>query len=267
MRIPNLLLALPGLLLVAGCAEPGTPPTYYGETPVHGRISAQAAADRSLESRIRSDLGRYGELGTVAPNVGVSARQGYVTLTGTVPAEKDRQMIDACVRNTAGVVTVNDQLQVGYSPTGATGQSTAVYAPATPPTVEVATPPPTPAYSEQRTVVATAPAAPAYTEIRPAGVYTETPATGFYSETGRSGLGLQVQASADTDRDLADRIANNVRADPVIPTLAPSVTVTVTGARAYVTGTVESGRQKHAVLEAVRRTPGVIDVVDRLRVR
>lgn len=262
MKISHFALALPGLLLVAGCAEPGTRTTYYGETPgVHGTISAQAAADRSLEARIRSDLNRYGDLAAATPNLGISARQGYVTLTGTVPAEKDRQMIEACVRNTPGVVTVNDQLQVGYAPTGSVGQSTAVYAPATPPTVEVTTPPPTPAYTEQRTVVTTTPApAPTYTEVAP-------PSGSIYTDSARSSVGLQVQATADADRELADRIASNVRSDPVIPTLAPSVTVTVTGGRAYVTGTVESGRQKRAVIDAVKHTPGVIEVVDRLHIR
>ncbi len=262
MKLSRFALALPGLLLVAGCAEPGTRPTYYSETPVQGTISAQAAADRSLEARIRSDLNRYGDLAAVAPNVGISARQGNVTLTGNVPAEKDRQMIEACVRNTPGVVTVNDQVQAGYAPTGAAGQSTAVYAPATPPTVEVTTPPPAPAYTEQRTVVTTTPI---YSE--PGTPVPPPPGTTVYTDGTRSGVGLQVQASADADRDLADRIANNVRSDPVIPTLAPNVTVTVTGGRAYVTGTVESGRQKHAIIESVKRTPGVIDVIDRLHVR
>jgi osmotically-inducible protein OsmY len=262
MKVSQLALALPGLLLVAGCAEPGTRSTYYSESPVSGPVSTQAAADRSLETRTRSDLNRSGDLSATTTDIGINARSGYVTLTGTVPAEKDRQMIGACVRNTPGVVSVNDQLQVGYAATDVVGQSAAVYAPAAPPAVEVTTPAPAPAYTEQKTVVTTT--TPSYTEpVRPA----PPPSGTVYTGGTTADIGLQAQASVDPDRDLADRIAENVRSDPVIPTLAPSVTITVTGGRAYVTGSVESGRQHRVVIDAVKRTPGVVDVVDRLQVR
>jgi len=62
-----------------------------------------------------------------------------VTLSGNVPSERERQMIEAMVKNTGGVTSVNDQLQVAYSPTGVYNQASAVYS-TPPPEVITATP-------------------------------------------------------------------------------------------------------------------------------
>src|ERR1051325_5979768 len=129
------------LLFAAGCAsnEPvattySTPGYGYSSTTHGGEVLSSRSyyddsADRALEASLRDQLNRYGELASVTPNLQIVARNGAVTLRGSVPNERDRQMIDTCIRNTSGVTSVSDQMQVSYAPTGTYGQSTTVYAP------------------------------------------------------------------------------------------------------------------------------------------
>jgi osmotically-inducible protein OsmY len=88
---------------------------------------SQIEADRALESSLRSQLDRYGDLASVAPGVQIYSQNGTVTLSGSVPSTRERDMIVSLVRNTGGVVAVNYQLQLGYPPTGAIGGPIRVY--------------------------------------------------------------------------------------------------------------------------------------------
>lgn len=133
-----LSLSALSLLAVTGCesSHPYTYTTHGGEV-----ISAPSRnpADVALETNLRADLNRFGPLSAVSPNVQIYSQNGTVTLTGTVPSERDRQMIDAMVRNSNGVVAVNDQMQVAYPPTGMEGTPPQVYA--SPSAPVVSTPP------------------------------------------------------------------------------------------------------------------------------
>ncbi len=120
MKIEVVAGLLASVLLMAGCAY-HRPPVVY-TTPGGQVISAapdpRTAADRALETSLRAELNRYGDLAAVNHDMLISANNGTVTLTGPVRSERDRQMIDSLVRNTPGVSSVNDQLQVTYPPTG-----------------------------------------------------------------------------------------------------------------------------------------------------
>jgi osmotically-inducible protein OsmY len=252
MRIATIPGLISTALVVAGCSTEPPARTYsYNEYP-NGEVVTttrynQEAANRSLEAGCRRELARYGDLATVAPNVQIVARGGVVTLSGYVPSERERQMIDACIKSTAGVVTVDDQLLVGYAPTGTYRQSsTTVYEP-----------PRTTVYEPAPTVAATATVAAAPSSS----VVVVTEPTPAYERR------VQVITVRDTDRDLAERIADSIRAETAFPPGDASVTVQVTGGRADVRGTVEHGSEKHKLLEAVRHTPGVVDVKDHVHVR
>jgi osmotically-inducible protein OsmY len=143
MRIISLLGSIFCLLLATGCASTdrrtayNSPPVYGGEVVssgpygttmiVPGRHRSQIELDRELEDNLRSQLNRYGDLATTTPNVQISAQSGTITLTGSVPSQREREMIVSLVRNQSGVVAVNDQLQVGYSPTGIVNGPARVY--------------------------------------------------------------------------------------------------------------------------------------------
>jgi osmotically-inducible protein OsmY len=100
---------------------------------------AQVEADRSLENSLRAQLNHYGDLAAVSPGIQIYAQSGTVTLTGAVPSPRERDMIDSLVRDNAGVVAVNDQLQINYPPTGAVGGPVRVYT--TPPDYVVSSAP------------------------------------------------------------------------------------------------------------------------------
>jgi osmotically-inducible protein OsmY len=142
MRIATFLCIASPLLLAAGCstdrdAAYTSTPVYggqvissgpYGATMVvPGMPKSQIETDRDLENNLRSQLNRYGDLATTTPDVQIYAQSGTVTLTGVVPSQRERDMIESLVRNQSGVVSVNDQLQVGYSPTGAVNAPVRVY--------------------------------------------------------------------------------------------------------------------------------------------
>ena len=133
MKTLSMVAAAAVLAFASGCSYPG----HYAS---NGRYYSQVDLDRALETSIRGRLNQYGQLGAAAANVMISAQNGTVTLSGPVPSEQDRQMIDALARNTSGVSSVIDQMQPSLAPTGAYGQPPRVYV--TPP-VEVRTPPAT----------------------------------------------------------------------------------------------------------------------------
>jgi osmotically-inducible protein OsmY len=236
MRTSNIAIALSSLLLAAGCAYDQRYGSSYGGSSLHGsEAMAVSAADRSLEDSVRYQITRYGDLAADSPNVQITCRSGAVTLSGSVQNERNKEMMESCVRNTSGVLSVNSQLAVIYPPTGSYSQST-VYTPAPQTTTY---PPPEPA------------ATPAIT-TGPVGVDT---------------LNVQVQASGDADRDCAQRIMDTVRADPAFTSQAPTVTVSLSGGRAYIYGTAESRAQRRAIVDAVKRVPGVVEVRDDISLR
>jgi osmotically-inducible protein OsmY len=239
MRTSNIAIALSSFLLAAGCAYEQRYGYNYGGSSLHGSeaIARPNAADRSLEESVRYQISRYGELAAAAPDVQITCRDGAVTLSGSVPNERDKEMMEACVRNTSGVLSVDNRLAVIYPATGTYNQST-VYTPAPP--------------SSQTTIYAAPqPAAPAVS-TGPVGLDT---------------LNVQVEASTEADRDCAQRVMETVRADPVFSSETPTVTVSLNGGRAYIYGTADSRAQRRAIVEAVKRVPGVVEVRDDIRIR
>src|ERR1051325_5429111 len=103
------------------------PPVY---TPTAAEL--QRRADDDLAAAVRSEFGKYGDLSALSQNVNVDADKGTVTLTGSVPSTREKEMLGALVKNTPGVVHVNNRLQpngpvtTAVYPTGDVG-TTRVY--------------------------------------------------------------------------------------------------------------------------------------------
>jgi hyperosmotically inducible periplasmic protein len=236
MRIAKKLAFICSLLMAAGCTEYQQRQASYTPEPARGGqiISSTPVvneADRALESSLRDQLSRYGDLASSAPNVQITARNGTVTLAGTVPNERERQMVEAMVKNTAGVTTVNDKLQVAYSPTGVYNGPTRVYS--------------TPATAQPQPDVITSPTPTVTGDI----------------------LNLRVQGVTEGDRVLGQRIVDSLRTDTVLPTLAPAVNINIAEGKVTLRGMVQSEQQRRAIIASVQRVPGVTAVYDELRLR
>jgi osmotically-inducible protein OsmY len=78
----------------------------------------QVNADLALTDSVRQQFNRYPSLSPVLPNVQVRANNGMVTLSGNVPTEQDRILLSQAVRETPGVLGINDNILVAPLPTG-----------------------------------------------------------------------------------------------------------------------------------------------------
>lgn len=250
MTTRYIVLTLSSLIFAAGCAYQQRDGYYsYGLTTHGSETLARTdprAADRSLEESVRYQINRYGDLAADTANVQVSCRDGVATLSGSVPNERDKDMMEACVRNTSGVLRVDNQLAIIYPPTGGQDQNTVYTAPQNAPETTTAypsEPPPTTTPPPQTT-----------TSLAAGPVAVDA-------------LNVQVQASTDADRDCAQRIIDAVRSDPAFTSEAPTITVSLNGGRAFIYGTAESRPQRRAIVDAVKRVPGVVEVRDDIRLR
>lgn len=234
---------LTGLVLAVGCETPErktystSSPVYGGEIVssgpygttmvVPGTAKAQLDADRDLENSLRSQINRYGDLSTTTPDLRLYAQNGTVTLSGNVPSQREREMIESLVRNQPGVVAVNDQLTVGAAP-APTGVSGVPRVYSSSPDYGVGTP--------------------------PAIVYS-----------GR--FNVTVQATTLSDRNLGERIVDRLRADPNLQPLISAINLAINNGQVYLRGTVDTEQQHLEIVSVVQHTYGVNAVYDQLLVR
>jgi hypothetical protein len=92
----------------AASGEFATAPVNQDITLSGDQLAEQVKATLTRESSGTHGLMRH----EVARNIQVSANGSEVTLTGTVPSQKDKDMIEIRTREIAGVQRVNNQLTV-----------------------------------------------------------------------------------------------------------------------------------------------------------
>jgi osmotically-inducible protein OsmY len=80
-----------------------------------------------LANQLQRALANQPTLANFAQNIRINVQNGRVTLTGNVPSDQDRRIVDDVVRNIAGVVSVTDQMVVNAVPTGREDQTSRVY--------------------------------------------------------------------------------------------------------------------------------------------
>ncbi|HVV70797.1 MAG TPA: BON domain-containing protein [Verrucomicrobiae bacterium] len=165
MRILRQLFILLFLTLLAGCTyhrapEPyASPAAYNGQvissapypstpaagtlytgtvtTNTAGTVSSAGGLDDTVALRVQQKL-QGSEIAGLAPNINVSSRSGTVTLTGFVPTQQERQLAETLARSTAGVLDVENDLQVVGAPTGRTAPYPGTSFPPSPPNSEAA---------------------------------------------------------------------------------------------------------------------------------
>jgi osmotically-inducible protein OsmY len=256
-------------------------------------------ADISLANQVREQLSKYGDLAASAQQVQITAQNGTLSLTGYVPSQREQQMIEALARNTPGVVSVNNQLQLSAAPIAAPSRPAAV-----------------PGYSQSDQALADQlqqrlSSHPTLSGFAPnvrmhvqdgrvnltgnvpseqdreiitdlisstSGVVSindqleiSTVPTGRISQNARvytdpnstSMLNLTVKGFTETDRALAHRILDGVQTwtAPMSP-----INLTVENGRVTLDGTVETYEQKRNIAAAVQKAAGVNTVYDNLQV-
>jgi osmotically-inducible protein OsmY len=222
------------VISAGGYANPTTPsqpppPIYSAPPPTIGANASPVpiGSDARLTDRVNQAL-RSSSLGISPNNITVSSQNGTVTLNGTVPNERQRQIIDDLVRNTTGVVNVNDQLQLSSA-------LSSVY-------------PPSQANS-------------GYPPPAPGQPYAPTA-----SSTGDI-FNLHVQGLNDADRTLAQRILQGLRTDSRLETLLPTVDIHVAQGRVVLQGVVQNDQQRSAIESIVRQAAGGSNVEDQIQVQ
>ena len=207
--------------------------------------------DRELVDKVQNALRSNTSSSWLAQSVNVSAQNGAVTLTGTIPNDQQRQVVDNVVRNVNGVSSVYDQLQITATPTGRsdqqqnysynnTSQQQQQQYPAQPPQQEPQQ------QQQQQSYSGNANASP-------------TLATGDI-------FNLHVQGLNDTDRNLAQNILQGLRTDSLLHALLPTVNINVSGGRVILQGTVQNEQQRQAIATVVQRAAGGSNVDNQLQV-
>jgi BON domain len=84
---------------------PGTPTTMTG-------LPAMSEADRALAQLVKDALQKNTGAAPAGENIQVHARNGEVTLRGSVNSEQEKADIAATAKQVAGVTAVNNQLEV-----------------------------------------------------------------------------------------------------------------------------------------------------------
>jgi osmotically-inducible protein OsmY len=132
MKLSSKVAIFSSLVLAAGCAyqdrnagyagsQPGyggqvisspNTNTIYGQVPqIYTGSTPTSQSDQLLINQVHQALGQSADAAAMR-SVNISARNGAVTLTGYAPDDQTRKAVDTIVRNTPGVVSVYDQLQI-----------------------------------------------------------------------------------------------------------------------------------------------------------
>lgn len=278
------------LLMVSGCQSTRHRPYYTAAPVVEGTMTE---ADRALVNRVRDQLNRYGDLGTSARNVEINARNGMVTLTGSIPSDQERRMILAVIENTPGVTTVNDQTQfaTSYSRTisapdrvlenrvrqalrddpVARGFASNISVSAENGTVRLSGNLPTTADRVLAERIArNTPGVVAIDDNIRAPIEATgriVPEPRYVRRETDEMFSLHVGDLSENDRILAQRVLDGLRTDVAPAPPLPIVNIHVDDGRVILRGTVLDTEQRNRIVSSVQRAAGSNKVVDELRVQ
>jgi osmotically-inducible protein OsmY len=287
-------LPLLGLCWLAlGCATEERQ-SDYTETgsPPHRSYSTAAPdisdADRGLASVVRDQFDRYGALSAIKYNIVITARNGVVTLNGTVPGRQEKNMVQAMVENTPGVVAVNNHLKATSSTPLPFDQSDRALVSRVRQAFKEQ--PPVAAYApnigieaNSGIVTLTGTVATEHDRQLLANIVENTsgvqkvvdrmeyPVTANGRSEPRASadsgefFNLSVRGNNESDRELAQRILSGVRTDTALAATLPVVNIQIADGRVTLHGTVQSEEQRSAVIAAIRRAAGTESVYDDLR--
>lgn len=287
MKIANTFALIVLLIVTAGCSSHDRHHSAYSSGVISSPAPQLATdSDRALADAVRQRFNRYGDLAPLASEIQVSARNGAVTLTGTVPTEQEKKMIDGMAENTSGVRVVYDNLRVTSAPAAAAFRPTDTPLAnrvrqdlnAQPAIAGVA--PNIQVFDNNGAITLTGTVAREEDRRLVESVVQRTPGvTAVYDNlglgiqpTGRTArfpddiFNLHVEGLSPPDRTLAQKILDGLRRDAMLASLLPSVNINIIGGRVVLQGTVQNDQQRSAIASAVQRAAGLDNVDDQLQV-
>jgi hypothetical protein len=136
MKIIHTVAIASAVVLAAGCAHETHQAQYDESISPHANSAnaensdAASVSDGTLVSQLRQSLQRDAEIAPIVPNIQITANDGTVVLSGSVQSEEQKRQIESIVHGEAGVVSVNNQLQVStgqIAPTSRPSEDNKVY--------------------------------------------------------------------------------------------------------------------------------------------
>lgn len=114
MKIVTIFLSL---LLISACSSSNTTPKV-NESSINpeglptAQDQSEKADDRQITKQIRLRLLQDDDLSVIATNIRIITKDGAVTLMGKVSKPFEKQKIDKLARETKGVKSLDNQLEV-----------------------------------------------------------------------------------------------------------------------------------------------------------
>ena len=266
--------------------QSATQSTSEGKNPSDARTITQGTAksdqpvsdaDQGLIVIVQKAITDEPAVSAAAPNVNVNVQNGSVVLTGTVANEQQKQQIEQIVKNTTGVSSVDNQLQVAYKPTGES-QSTRIYSNSTSQAEGAATSPQGTTSGESKSQDSVNSGKASSTQFdteqkqstqsgnSSSGDQGLTPTSD--QRTGSSGenFAANVQGTTAADQSLAQKVIERLRADSTLSSVVPQMRITIEDGKATLRGSVKSEDQKQQIEKALQQVDGVNSVDDQLKV-
>ncbi len=251
--------------------------------------------------QVRQTLIEDPSLAMVVPSIDIADNNGAITLSGNVASEEQKNSVEALVRETSGVVLVNNNLKVASS--ALSGADSDLSLSATSRNVDPST---VPGADSSLSELFRATSETNYLSPELSLTSRSNASTGVYSgvQSGSAsnqvdsmseqlsqtsqqdttnnatvpltatsrprdqsgGVDVNVQGSSAVDRTLGQQISQELKADASLASAISQVRISVDNGRVTLQGTVKNDVQKHEIESAVQRATGVSSVDNQLRI-
>ena len=212
-----------------------------------GEQNGLSESDRQLVSKVQRTMNNDTSLVPLASNIQITAQNGTVTLSGTVPTEQDKQKLEMAAKSAPDVVSVNNQIQVSSQSAPAPSESSSV----------------TPSSTGQNQ-----PLSPT-SQSTSSRIYTESQRTSPLPTTDSSqpdSFSQKIQGITQSDRELVNQISQQLKADSSMPGMMENVRIDISDGKATLRGHVSSQDEKSKIEDAVKQVSGVNSVDNQIQV-
>jgi osmotically-inducible protein OsmY len=208
-------------------------------------------ADGQLISKVQQAMNKDASLVPLTSSIQITAQNGTVTLSGTVPTEQDKQRLEMAAKSAPEVVSVNNQIQVSSQSTPAPTESSSVNPSGTGQNQPLS---PTSQSTSSRI----------YTESQRTSPLPATDSSASTSDA--DSFSQKIQGISESDRDLAKQLGQQLKADSSMATMMSDVKIDLSDGKATLRGHVSSEDEKSKIEDAVKQVSGVNSVDNQIQV-